>query len=73
VVLNVTSTDTSSNSYLTLWPAGAAQPLASDLNWGQGQTVSNLVIATVGANGQVTIFNATGSAAVVVDALGYYN
>ena len=33
VVLNVTVTDTTSSSYLTVWPAGQPQPTASNLNW----------------------------------------
>src|SRR5215212_3454469 len=36
VALNVTATNPTSNSYLTVWPAGASQPLASNLNFGIG-------------------------------------
>src|SRR5207237_9558500 len=44
VVANVTVTDTTSGSYLTAWPDGAARPLASDLNWTNGVTVPNLAV-----------------------------
>ncbi len=53
VVANVTVTDTSQASALIAWPDGAAQPLASDLNWNPGVTVPNLVVAQVGPTGKV--------------------
>jgi hypothetical protein len=73
VVLNVTATGaTGPESFLTVFPAGTQQPLASDLNFVAGQTVPNLVVATVGANGQVSIYNNLGSVDVVVDVEGYF-
>jgi len=59
-------------SYLTLYPAGVPQPLASDLNWLTGQTVSNLVVVPLGTGGAINIYNYLGSTAVVVDLEGYY-
>jgi Fibronectin type III domain len=70
-VLNVTATNTTASSYLTIYPAGIPQPLASSLNWTAGQTVPNLVEVAVGINGQVNVFNAAGSADVIVDVEGY--
>jgi len=72
LVLNVTVTDVSSASYLTLWPDGTARPLASDLNFGPGDTVPNLVIVKVGPNGAFDFFNHTGYADVVIDLVGYF-
>jgi hypothetical protein len=73
VVLNVTATGaTGPESYLTVFPAGTQMPLASDLNFVAGQTVPNLVVATVGSNGQVSIYNNLGSVDVVVDVEGYF-
>ncbi len=72
VVLNVTATTTSAASYLTVWPTGTAQPLASSLNWSAGQTISNRVFAPVSAAGDINVFNAYGSADVVIDLDGYY-
>ncbi len=71
VVLNVTVTDTTAASYLTVWPAGVPRPLASNLNWGAGTTVPNLVEVALGANGEVSVYNAAGSANVIVDVAGY--
>ena len=72
VVLNVTATNPSAASYLTAWPAGTTQPLASNLNFTAGATVPNLVTVAVPASGQVSLFNAQGTADVVVDVEGYY-
>jgi hypothetical protein len=73
VVLNVTVTDTVlSSSYLTVWPDGDAQPVASDLNWVQGRTVPNLVVVKVGPNGKIDLFNAAGFTQIVVDVVGWY-
>jgi hypothetical protein len=70
VVLNVTVTNPKVASYLTASPAGAVQPLASDLNYVAGQTVPNLVVMKLGANGAIDLSNATGSTDVVVDVVG---
>ncbi len=71
-VLNVTVTDTTARGYLTIYPAGASRPLASDLNWAPGQTVSNLVTIAIGASGGVSFFSGAGAADIIVDAEGYY-
>jgi hypothetical protein len=72
VALNVTVTDTTAPSYLTVYPAGDARPLASNLNWVAGETVPNLVVVPVGSGGQVTFYNDAGSTDVVADLEGYF-
>ena len=72
VVLNVTATDTTAASWFTIYPSDAARPLASDLNWAAGQTLPNLVIARLGADGAITVYNFAGSADVVIDVFGWY-
>jgi hypothetical protein len=72
VALNVTATNPTSNSYLTVWPTGKDQPLASNLNFGVGRTVPNMVIVPVGAGGQISIYNNTGTVDVIVDVLGWF-
>ena len=72
VVANLTVTDTTAPSYLTAWPAGQPRPLASNLNWSQGQTVANLVTLPLSAGGAIQVYNANGQADVVVDVEGYY-
>jgi hypothetical protein len=72
VVLNVTAVNASSGSYLTVFPDGASQPVASDLNVAAGQTVPNLVVVRLGSNGVVDFFNAAGSTDLIADVVGWY-
>lgn len=72
VALNVTVTEPDAPSYLTVWPGGAARPNASNLNMVPGQTVPNLVVAKVGGDGTVNVFNANGSTHVIADVLGWF-
>jgi hypothetical protein len=72
VALNVTVTNPTAPSFLTVWPAGATQPTASNLNFVGGQTVPNRVIVKVGPDGTVQIFNFLGSVDVVVDVNGWF-
>ncbi len=73
VVLSVTVTDTTQPSFLTVFPGGSSLPLASDLNWTPGQTISNLVVVKLGPDGTVSFFNHSGSTDVVVDVVGFYS
>jgi hypothetical protein len=72
VVLNVTVTNSTAPSFLTVWPDGATQPLASDLNYLAGMTVPNLVVVEVGTSGAVDFYNGVGSTDVIVDIVGWY-
>ena len=71
VVLNVTAVLPSAAGYVTVWPSGFSQPNASNLNLAPGQTRPNLVIAAIGSNGKVSLFNSTGTTDIVVDVLGW--
>ncbi|HEX7894606.1 MAG TPA: hypothetical protein VF447_10475, partial [Terriglobales bacterium] len=73
VVLNVTAVVPTNFGYVTVWPTGASQPLASNLNLNPGTTIPNTVIAKVGMQGQISIYNG-GSAPlnIVVDAEGWF-
>ncbi|MFG3052370.1 PKD domain-containing protein [Kitasatospora sp. NPDC048239] len=71
-VLNVTSTNTTEDSYLTVHAHGAARPGTSNLNLLAGQTVPNHVTTPVDANGSVDIYNHVGSTDVIADLFGYY-
>jgi len=72
VVANVTVTQSTASSFVTVYPAGIDRPTASNLNVVAGQTVPNLVVVKVGADGNIMLFNSFGSAHVVVDVVGYY-
>ncbi|MCX6520300.1 MAG: hypothetical protein NTZ21_06530 [Actinobacteria bacterium] len=73
VALNVTVTEPTNSSYVTVYPTGApSRPTASNLNMTAGQTVANMVIVPVGTNGQVSLFNFSGSTHIIADVLGYF-
>jgi hypothetical protein len=72
VVLNVTATDPTAASYVTVYPDGQARPVASNLNFTAGQTIPNLVVVPVGADGEVDFYNNSGSVNLVADLEGYY-
>jgi lipoprotein-anchoring transpeptidase ErfK/SrfK len=71
-LLNVTVTDTTAPSFLTVYPQGTIMPTASNLNWTAGDTVANRVVVPVSASGQISVFNDFGNADVVVDVNGYF-
>lgn len=72
VVMNVAVTNTTEQSYLTVYPTGGERPLAANLNWVAGDTNSNRVFAKLGTGGRVTIFNADGQTDIIVDANGWF-
>lgn len=72
VVLNVTSTEATGASFVTVWPTGEGRPNASSLNTDPGQDTPNLVIAKLGSNGQVSLYNNSSTTHLVVDIVGYF-
>jgi YVTN family beta-propeller protein len=73
VVMNVTATQGTAPSFLTVWPTGVGQPNASNLNFTAREDIPNLVSVGVGAGGQVSIYNGVGSVGVIADVVGYYS
>ncbi len=74
VVMNVTVTQPTAPSYLAIYPTGSVAslpPSTSSLNYVAGQTVPNLVVATLGADGSVTAYNNAGSVQVIFDVQGW--
>jgi hypothetical protein len=71
VVINVTVTNTSGASFLTVFPTGVPAPVASNLNWIAGQTVPNLVQVALGTGGKVSVYNQVGTTDVIFDVAGY--
>jgi alpha-tubulin suppressor-like RCC1 family protein len=73
VVMNVTATAPTHSGYLTVYPAGAFRPTASNLNFTAGRTVPNLVTVALGTSGHVTIYNGSiGTVHLIADVAGYY-
>jgi serine protease len=76
VVANVTAAGSTGPSFLTVYPAPATgsptPPTAANVNFVTGQVIGNRVTVPVGANGQIEVYNHTGSVNVDVDLYGYY-
>jgi len=72
VVLNVTAVVPSQAGFLTVWPAGATRPTASNINFVANQVVPNRVVVKVGTAGQVSIYNPVGNVDVVADVNGWF-
>ncbi|MFW2383426.1 MAG: hypothetical protein ACN4GZ_16855, partial [Acidimicrobiales bacterium] len=72
VVMNVTVTEPTRPSHLTVWPSGIAVPEISNLNYVPGQTVPNLVTVALGASGRVSVLNRFGTTHVIFDVVGFY-
>ncbi|MBD0671791.1 hypothetical protein [Streptomyces sp. CBMA156] len=73
VILNVTATDGTWDSYLTAYPSGSPRPASgSNVNFPVGRTVANQVVVPVGADGKIDIYNHAGWAHVIVDVVGSY-
>jgi len=70
-VLNVTATEATGPGFVTVFPCGSPQPLASNLNYVAGQTVPNAVIAKLGTGGTVCLFTQLATH-LVVDVDGYF-
>jgi hypothetical protein len=71
VALNVTAADAVGSGFVTVYPCGATQPTASNLNYGPGDVIPNAVIAKIGTNGQVCIF-VSQSTDLIVDVNGFF-
>ena len=72
VLATLTATRATTRTYVTAWPSGVAQPLASDLNVDRGQDVANLVVVPVGADGRISLYNRSGRLDLAMDLLGYF-
>jgi hypothetical protein len=58
--------------YITLWPDGATQPNASNLNYTQNQIVPNAFTVGLGSSGAFKIFSSL-STHFIVDVTGYFS
>jgi uncharacterized protein (DUF1501 family) len=72
VILNVTATNVTGPSFVTVWPNGEQQPFTSNLNVVQGQTVANLVICRLGANAALRLASPNNPCDLIADVLGYF-
>ncbi|MBK5306338.1 MAG: PD40 domain-containing protein [Frankiaceae bacterium] len=73
VILNVTVTNVTSPTDVRVYPSDAATlPGASNINAVRGQTVPNLVTATLSADGRVSLLSSGGTVDLIADLAGWY-
>lgn len=74
VAANVAVTAPSAGGNLTVYPAGAALPTTSTINYATGRTRANNAILPLGPNGDVDVFASQGSGRVdlILDVAGYF-
>jgi hypothetical protein len=70
-VLNVTAVNPGASGFLTVFPEGQKEPVASNVNFGAGQTTTNRVIVPIPAGGGISIASSAPTD-LVVDISGYY-
>ncbi|XVS64649.1 hypothetical protein ACQPYE_00865 [Actinosynnema sp. CA-299493] len=74
VVLNVTGTSPTANTYVTVWDGGAdvPRPGVSTLNLVPGETRANSVTTWVSLDDTINLYNNAGSTHLIADIAGYY-
>ncbi len=72
LVANLTVTNPTTGSFVTAFPTGQVRPPSSSLNFGPGQTIPNLAMTRVGADGASSFYNQTGTVDLIADVVGYY-
>jgi hypothetical protein len=73
VVANVTVTNTSANGgYFVIYPDNASMPATSNINWQEGQTVSDVNMLALGSDGGITAVAENSSADLIIDVSGWY-
>ena len=73
ISMNMTATDATAPTFLTVWAAGAAQPNSSNLNPVPGAPATpNAITTAVSATGQFEVYNLAGTVNVFADINGYY-
>jgi hypothetical protein len=70
VLLNVVAVDPSGPGFLTVFPCGATQPFAANVNYSKGDIAANAVFAKIGDGGKVCVYTLA-ETDLVIDVNGY--
>ena len=69
--LNITVVPPGPLTYLSIWPAGEAQPVVSTLNSYDGRIVANAAIVPAGTGGAISVY-VSNTTEVIIDIDGYF-
>jgi hypothetical protein len=72
VAVNVTVVSPSMSTFVTVHPAGAARPNASNLAVVAGTTVAGMAIVRPGSGGRISLYHHAGTQHLLVDVLGWF-
>ena len=74
VTINVTVTNATTSSYLTIWPAALSKPFVSTLNFDQNTSaLANGAIVGISAGASdLAVYNPAGQVHVIIDVTGYF-
>jgi IPT/TIG domain len=77
IIANLTAIAPSAATYLTMYPANVALPVASDINLSAGEVLPNLTVVQIDTvagpdQGDVDLYNAAGSVNAIVDIEGWF-
>lgn len=72
VTCNLTVTEPTATTFLTVYPSGTTRPVASNINVAPGQTIANQATVKLGTAGMVRIYNSAGGTHVLVDLAGFF-
>jgi hypothetical protein len=73
VVANAIPVGATALTFITVWRSGEARRTASNLNLPAGDTRPNLVVAKVGPDGRISLYNHQGSVDLLIDIVGCYS
>ena len=72
VVLTLAAVAPGSSGYRSVYRDGDVRPATSNVNFGRGSSTANLVIAPLGTDGKVAVYNgSSGATRLVADVAGY--
>jgi len=72
VVVNLTGTGATADTFLTAWRSGEGMPSTSNVNVVANGAVPNLAVIGIGADGAIRLFNSAGASHVLADLVGYF-
>lgn len=72
IAANITVTDGSATSFLTIFPSGKPLPKSSNINWKDKGAIANQMTVALGSDRAIKLFNSVGRVDVIVDLQGYY-
>jgi hypothetical protein len=71
VAVHVTATDATSGGYATVYPGGSQPPNTSTLNFGPGQSVPNMAIVGLSAQGRLGVY-VSAPTHLIIDVVGWF-